>query len=422
MRTSYVALLITFLCGVCFPTVAIAPVSGSSMQTGVSWQCLDSFQKFAYTLERNVAASTKPSYPWVLTASVPETNRDGKGYPVSVVLAQDIGGKQQIWFSLEIYDEHENFKMTGFEVYDPKSDNWSYVSGRVGDTDFMVKKLFVTSDGHIWGQIDAFSSNLSLPSTSKSRETTFLRYPLLALFNGKTGRFEVPTNTMEISLLSDKEFPFTHVMADNDDNFWIFVEADGLYHYDPAHGFLEKVLNLPKMVVSNAVVSPDGSIYFENGWAHVHLEDGYNEVKLSTLFEFDPKTRVLKKLPFFEKSWPMFNGMLFDHKGRLWLGSTGYRDTNNKWVLIHPNPEEYFRHGGDISWSPVTLMLETTDGRLWYRKYTDGGFQTEGAAWYDPESGEGCMFTNYSVIIMADAEERLWMNVGREIYSYKIKQ
>jgi len=67
-------------------------------------------------------------------------------------------------------------------------------------------------------------------------------------------------------------------------------------------------------------------------------------------------------------------------------------------------------------------MLETTDGRLWYRKYTDGGFQTEGAAWYDPESGEGCMFTNYSVIIMADAEERLWMNVGREIYSYKIKQ
>ena len=44
----------------------------------------------------------------------------------------------------------------------------------------------------------------------------------------------------------------------------------------------------------------------------------------------------------------------------------------------------------------------------------------EGTAWYDPETGEGCMFTNIHGTIIEDDEQVLWMLLDEKLYKVDI--
>jgi hypothetical protein len=39
-----------------------------------------------------------------------------------------------------------------------------------------------------------------------------------------------------------------------------------------------------------------------------------------------------------------------------------------------------------------------------------------GTAWYNPETGEGCMFTSFSARITEDDQQQLWMFAGGKLY------
>jgi hypothetical protein len=88
---------------------------------------------------------------------------------------------------------------------------------------------------------------------------------------------------------------------------------------------------------------------------------------------------------------------------------------DGSWHLIHPYPEQAFDHAGDYLWVPPSLLMESSDGKLWYNRYMDG--QGDGTAWYDPKTGEGCLFADYPSTLIEDSKQQLWMAAGGKLYS-----
>jgi hypothetical protein len=212
-----------------------------------------------------------------------------------------------------------------------------------------------------------------------------------------------------------------HIVLDQQGIFWIFVGFDGIYSYNPATKTTEKWIDLPELDVDYTALSPDGSIYF----AHQSSLGNFRLVG-DELYQFFPETGKVESvgLPASNEEWPIFAGLLVDHIGRLWLGSTGYRDLGGAWHLMHPYPERYFEivDTGRISyiWAFPRPILESSDGILWFQKYLDTSGQWEGTAWYDPNLGEGCLITNMPTNIVEDSHQQLWMMVDGILYRYSL--
>lgn len=177
------------------------------------------------------------------------------------------------------------------------------------------------------------------------------------------------------------------------------------YRYNPATETSERRVELSEYPVVFVALAPDGSIYFSNP---IGVSRGV--VVEGMILQFIPETDEVTVVDFPDEPWPIFREMLFDRSGRLWLGSTGYRDLDGNWHLMIPNPEEAFEHAGEYWWVRPFLLTESSDGRLWYIRHVDG--QGDGTAWYDPEIGEGCMFTDYPSNIVEDSNHQLWIIGG----------
>ncbi|RMG89127.1 MAG: hypothetical protein D6712_02330, partial [Chloroflexi bacterium] len=142
-----------------------------------------------------------------------------------------------------------------------------------------------------------------------------------------------------------------------------------------------------------------------------------NGVQLGLYYSTENRWQPISPLP---DDWPIFRGIAIDTQGTLWLGATGYRTADEQWHLLHPNPGLFLEHAGELLWSPPHLMLASSDNRLWYIKAFDSTPAWEGTAWYDPETGEGCMFTNLPGYIVEDDHQRLWMIVNNTLYQYDL--
>lgn len=60
-------------------------------------------------------------------------------------------------------------------------------------------------------------------------------------------------------------------------------------------------------------------------------------------------------------------------------------------------------------WQHPEIMAETNDERLWYRSY-------RGLAWFQPETGQWCMFTNANSNIVKDKAGNLWIMYENDLY------
>ena len=65
------------------------------------------------------------------------------------------------------------------------------------------------------------------------------------------------------------------------------------------------------------------------------------------------------------------------------------------------------------------IMLESSNGVLWFDRFTDNS-QVDGTAWYNPETGQGCMFTNLVSTIAEDANHTLWFVARERLYKLSL--
>jgi hypothetical protein len=371
--------------------------------------CIKPFDEFAYLPDETPRPIPilLPDTPWEVETTIPrQQNMTYHVLDIQVELARNKNGNGEIWlFRGPLGSEDETTKREGsFLIYYPQSQRWEEISAIIEDTNLMVRELFVTSDETVWGKIGVHQSHL-IPTTG----------PVLGRFNESERRFEKAIGGLEIPLTVNYGIlsQLVEVVLDKQDVFWIFGPDNGIYHYDPRVQTTEKKVNLPYPEIQrlSTALAIDDSIYFQ--------DKSLSEAE-DFLFQFIPQTGEIITLDMPRKPWAASGGMLVDRQGRLRLGAMGYMETDGSWHLLHRNASKVWEYRGEPHWVQPTLVFESSDGLLWFTKYLDMGRLGEGTAWYNPETGQGCLFTNLASYIVEDDSRQLWMVADGKLYRYPL--
>lgn len=380
-------------------------------------KCSNTFHAFAYwgplAIPQDKIVMTTP---WRQETMLPPHSIEGfnKDYrEVNVAGVRSHNGAKEVWITGEIVRFFESMPI--IMVYETITKTWHFISPNIGDTNFFVSDLFIDSNGRIWG------------ITDWKQEQRFLNdnLPILSLFNESIQEFEPATGILELPLTryandsaqNSAANDVIKVIVDDDNNIWFYIRNDGLYKYDTTIQKTEKLVNIPDREIRDFAISLDGTIFLS-----LRTDPTTSSTRASftvaqgTLIQFVPETGELVQIQISDTRWPTYSGMLVDRLNRLWLGSIGFREPNGDWKLLHPSPDTYFDHFENFLWSPPSLVLESSNGVLWFRKDLDTGGLIEGTAWYDPDTESGCWFTSIPGNIVEDSEQNLWMLVDGNLY------
>jgi hypothetical protein len=410
MRKSNTVRFLTALLVIAILSVFFA--SSTSIPTTHDQSCIQSFHQFAYDGPANrISDVIPPISPWQ-PELLPEDLPDGD-HPYSLdrtLLARSVDEHSEIWISLSdgeryFYLPQSNEGREGIGIYTPDSQSFEVVSHYVENTDLYVVNLHLGSDGTVWGEV-RWDDRIEYPDISS--------VPVLSKFNESSRRFEFAEGVLETPLLRGSNYyNYTKIVLDHQDIFWIFTNGGEIYRYDPISQTTDRQGDSLGGEVIYTALSHEGDVYFTlNEWnADLRLPQ-------NGLFYFSPTAKTVTLVEVPSTGWPIYSGLLIDHTGQLWLGAIGYRDLNNTWNLIYPPYlRTYSNHLGQSWWNAPMILFESSDGKLWYSKYLDSSLIAEGTAWFNPETNEGCVFTNVPTSIVEDSEQRLWIAVDGVLYS-----
>lgn len=369
------------------------------------------FHKFAYSPDNTSRPIPKilPDTPWIFEADIPGLKEEVDDFSdIQIVLARTTDEQQEIWlYKPPFVSNFEGVnKKESFVIYLPQTKTWEEVPALMENSNLIVEELFTTSDGTLWGQI-SFDQPYAVPDVG----------PVLGKYNKSTKRFEPAVGGLNIPIYDKYLLQSYEVVVDRQDEFWIFGPNDAVYHYDPESRTTTKQADLPRKGMDrfSVALALDGNIFLQD--KSLRQQDD------EFLFQFLPGTREIVTIDVSKEPWEASHGMLVDQKGRLWLGAMGYMETDSTWHILHRNAPKVWENLGEIRyWSPPTLIYESSNGLLWYAEYHDMGRLGEGTAWYDPKTGEGCLFTNIASYIVEDANEQLWMVADGNLYRYPLDE
>jgi len=373
-------------------------------------QCLGSFNEFAYSVPKKSTLpleKTLPQAPWKIEAPLPFSKDDNT--LVSVEAIRFINGYSEVWLKKDTSYSISQGTIHEYVIYRTDAKTWKTISAQIGDTEAYVQKLFVSKDGSVWGQNawTAYSNTSGMPVLSK--------------YNEKEEKFELEKNVVSIPASWRNSGGYNYwnnVLLDQSGTFWILANKDAIFGYSPVSQEIKRYAGIPDFIVSHASLGPDQNIYITRRWGKTvfSIQDG-------EIWKFDPQTGDLKNLGTPPVPWPAYNNILVDHSDRLVLGAVGWLNKNGNWHSIYPNPLAYFWHmewEGDYRWYTPELILESSDGRLWYRKKLDDGVDW-GMAWLNPQTMDGCWFTTIDTNIIEDQQQNLWMTADGKLYKYLLK-
>jgi hypothetical protein len=268
-------------------------------------------------------------------------------------------------------------------------------------------------DGSIWGH-NVWSSS-----------SDYFGLPILSKFNETLGVFEFVESTNDLPSAWRDSDPRTNdiifwseVFLDPSGFFWIIPRKDAIHSYDPITQKSQRRADLTNINTENAVLSPDGTIYISRELEGSPLSVPDYEFNDGEVLSYVHETGELKVIKNPNEKWPSYGNLYVDHSGRLWLGAVGWWDTEDGWYRIHPNPLWHFiriHFGGLYSWVEPEILIESSDGRMWYR------VRGRGIAWLEPKTMEGCWFTTEDTNIVEDRENVLWMTSNGNLYKYNLK-
>ena len=399
------SILVNIIIGLLFVTLC-ACANASPMED----ECIESFNSFAYSPTEELDEDIEwipPLAPWRVISEIPNNPIDDRAIRTKIEITRSTHGKREIW--IRRYTLRKLFEpgsdVHEYAVFSPENEEWKVISAQVGDTGIWVDQLFITSDGTIWGRNTWKSDN----------EYPFNHIPVLSRFNEKTERFEFEQNSIryEFAQNINQFFDWQIVLLGKDDTFWIFIQEDGLYTFDPHSLKVEFQVEIPDFVVDSAVISPDATIYFRKHPYEYSMQQG-------ELFSFSPNTKEINMLEIPLETWPQYSDLFIDKEGRLWLDTIGFREQNGRWHLLYPDVDLYLRNISQVEgyrWITPHVVMQSTDGILWLAKYA---ISDNGTAWYDPKTGEGCMFTNYDSEIVEDSKHTLWLIAENKLYNYEL--
>jgi hypothetical protein len=400
------ALTTIVLMGLFVSEAYIQPLSVQAL----SENCPISFQKFAYEGPRDSSeAKFLPANPWEIEFASPIKQQNGAALSFDKVATTRISGEHsEIWLTSTMIGSDRRKTSNVIVIYQPKTQHQEIIPLEIGDTGLDVFDFFTTKDGTVWGKVE-----WDFYTASAKQKTV----PVLAHFNEITRRFELAQGVMEIPIADDFSYLGISILEGQDNSLWIFADNDGIYRYNTENKITQKQLDVDFEFTGEAI-SPDGSIYFRRPSDKLGFR-----LSTNTLLQFIPKTKVVINVNIPDEEWPAYSGILFDHKGQLWLGAIGYRDTDGFWHRVIPDPAKAITEAEAKGWAfyPPSLLFESSDGLLWYIKSFDSARWFEGTAWYDPKTNTGCLVSNRPAWPTEDKQHILWMIIDGILYKRSIQ-
>ncbi len=381
------------------------PHVGNSPKANLAdMECYNSFEEFAYTPKYERYGGGLPTEPWQIEATIPDeiaNNYVTGGLGVhQVMFSRLYEGQQEIWLARPgrfLLDD-----VPSVLIYYPDSKQWRSIQGNIDGSNAYVKNVFQTNDGKIWGRNGWEWEDI--PDG-----------PILSIYNEETQQFEFASGALNYPLTKDDERVPNGFVFDSQGKIWIFVSQDGIYLYDSVTQTTSKQLDLGNIELSAIESLSDGTLYFtENLYLKRTTGESNFRAFDGMLYQFIPNDGELIELGRPDEPWPVFGGMFESSDDKVWFSAVGYRDLQDgSWHLLHSDPEEAFEHAGHQGADSPGIILESSNGLLWFTKFED---IFSGTAWYDPEINEGCMFTDFPAFVIEDDHRQLWMVVDGNLY------
>lgn len=402
--------------------------------------CLNTFEAFSYG-DREKSRPGPFAYPtpaWTLRTSVPldlipdlpVLEESQRSVFVRVVASRQYNNQHELWVAGSV--TAPSFEKLFLAIYRPESNEWTFIPEAVSDPNLFRQLYFVTPDGTVWASNQWL--DMALPAMTS--------VPVLSRFNDVTRQFELVQTAPHAQVMDrrgDSLVNLRHeILLDETGIFWIFNIDTSLYRYDPVLGVSERRLDLTTAApygVGDTALAPDGTIYFST-----YIWFGYFDLSDDAVFQYQPQTNEAIPVPMPQdhwpdyvrryedlltgnilfnalfKRWPGYTGLYVDSRNWLWLATVGYRDNAGEWHLLHTAVDEYFDNPirSDYPHVAAQIMMETSDGRLWTKKF-EGGL-----AWLNPISGTGCLILSNWHLVFEDIEGYVWVGYGIQgaLYRY----
>ncbi len=392
MQKIRIVLLTTLLSTIIFSLSNSISTQSETLTLNTDSNCIVSFERFAHSGPRNEDVPLMlPNDSWVVDntflAYLDENNLE---LP-ELSYAHFSHINQELWLLAG------SGIQSSWIAYIPESGTFSNIPATLDYSDrlMMVSEVYSgDTDGNIWGIMRPFAGSGSI-----SGQNTEFTYPLLAKLDNDSLQFEPVTNALAIA-----ESESVVVQFDGADTFWLLVANDGIYSFSASSEQITRVVEIPNLRPPiYAAMGHDRTLYFQI------LQEG--------LFRVVTEENGLVELGQPENSWPVNRGIWVDRANNVWLGSVGYRTPNGDWNLIHSDVEGYSERTMEYIWASPSPVLESSDNRIWFTNWWDGGIYYLGTAWYAPSIGQGCMFTNLFASLVEDSNQQLWMVAGGILYT-----
>ncbi|MBI9049669.1 MAG: hypothetical protein JEZ00_09635 [Anaerolineaceae bacterium] len=370
--------------------------------------CLGLFNDFSYQVVDDYTdyidrGDVYPLVPWTLVFELP------LGTINTLIPEEYSNTKNEIW----IGRYHTDLGISPLDgeaydilIYDVEENSSTIVSNMIGSTGAWVSNFLFSPDGTVWGTT----------KWSKYKDYPFESIPILSIYNQYTHQFELDENSyhIPIALVNDDSWDWPEFLIGDEGEIWFFIANDGIYNYLPNEGSTTRKIDLPDGKPFNVLYGNNGKIYF-------FLWPDFNEGSRN-IYEYEPKENLLSIFSTIDDGSYGGSNIIMDNSNNIWLGTISILDSMGNQTILHPQYEkdlEKRMQRDSEYWSPPTVLLESSNGYLWFSKsrYID-----KGTAWYNPKTDQGCWFTTFSGNIYEDLNRQMWFLADNKLYKYALEQ
>lgn len=404
-----------FVIGI-FSVVFVNPAVNAQNEV-VMFDCLQSFEYFAYAIQEDLTETDKLDITWVPQYQLPITNDSGQiiSYRgTRVLLSRTVRDNQEIW--LQLNGVSNSYEDPAFGIYHVSDNTLTLVSGRVGNSEDVTKvnELTVGLNGTIWASTDQFifENIIVLPGMDNPFPAS---YASVATYVETNNRFVSVSESPQIPFRTDaREWdPLTQIVVDSNGILWVFLVRGEVYQFDPTTNTFPLSEEFSDMVFQSVSPTFRSSIFID-----ILPEVGSpspfpSSLPVSdTFFEFFPGTGEILDIPASPILLRTGLPVLIDRNNRAWFSAMAYLE-NEQWTVVNPDPNQTQAVLSQIQfptiWTFPTPILSDSSGRMWFETVGDNSFGTHGTAWFDPETGNGCKFSNSTGNVIEDNNGFLWL-------------
>lgn len=354
-------------------------------------RCLYDFETFAYgdVWKTNPNQRISPLIPW--------ENRQSTRGASWITFSRIINGQQELWFRSNPSWPPIIAKVFNRDIKAWRDLNLSDPQRSQFDS---VVNFAVDSHGQVWGLA---SKRIQGGSRAKA---------VLVQYREEQADFITIATTEDVDFTQADEATlseYSNILVTKSGEIILFIGSitNKVYVYNPDLETLEKLPDYQGFAYPEIAISNDGEIYLSTIVFDNMLP--YQNPAQPAFVRYDANSKTWVDLELPNGFQPREGNIGFNSEGRLHIGTSAWRDVDETWHITYP----YSIHRADV-YPRVELKFISSDGRLWF---TREQIILSGTGWYDPATGEGCMFTNMVPLsIIEDHQQYLWMAVDGSIY------